>query len=154
MWHARVIPRSALGLRPGFGFERRGFERLVEALWDGFALPAAPAPVFAPALDVVETEAEIRVTAELPGLEERDFEVSVHGDVLSIRGEKRGERAEERRGGRHVESVCGSFQRSIRLPFEPAAEGVKAAYRRGVLEITVPRPAEAGPQIRTIPVTS
>ena len=109
---------------------------------------------FVPSVDVDETEDEIRVSAELPGLDEEDFEVLIEGDVLSIRGEKGHGLDNESQGHRHLESSYGSFHRRFRLPFEVDADAVKAKYRNGLLEVAVAKPAEDEPAVRTIPVTT
>jgi HSP20 family protein len=154
-----LVPRALRHLRPaqrGLGWS--GLDRLFDELWSGFAAfpePAAPGVAdFAPRVDVRETEKEIRVYAELPGLEEKDFEVTLEGDVLSIRGERKDEREDEREGFLQVESARGSFRRDLRLPFEADADAVQATYARGVLEIAIPKPEQAQPRSRTIPVTA
>lgn len=130
------------------------FERLFDELAGDFGLGAAPAlREFSPRIDVVETDDELRVSAELPGLEEKDFEVVLENDVLTLKGEKRSERDEERGGLRHVETSSGSFRRAFRLPFEVDPDAVKAAYKHGVLTVTVAKPVQAKSQTRTIPVT-
>jgi HSP20 family protein len=132
-----------------------GIERLFDELW-GAAQPAratARAAEFTPRMDVEETPEAIRVTAELPGLEDKDFEVLLEGDVLAIKGERRDEQKEERKGFYHLERRSGSFRRALRLPFEPAPESLRATYKSGVLTIEVPKPEEKSKQ-RTIPVTT
>ncbi len=157
MTYVSLIPRRAAhrGLRP-FGLQAAGLDRLFDEVWSGLrgrAL-ADPAPRFSPRIDVEETEESIRFTAELPGLEEKDFEVTLEGDVLSIRGEKRDESEPQGEGSLWRETVRGTFRRAFQLPFEVDPDGVEACYARGVLQITVPRPEEARPQVRTIPVTA
>jgi len=71
---------------------------------------------------VLEREGEYVVTAELPGLEEKDFQVEVHGNVLTLRGEKRSEQAGEREGRHFTERVYGAFRRGIELPVEVQSE--------------------------------
>jgi HSP20 family protein len=109
---------------------------------------------FAPRVDVSETDEEFRVTAELPGLDEGDFEVSLEEDVLTIKGEKKVEEEEERKGYTHVETSRGSFHRAFRLPLEVDPESVTASYKQGVLTVTLPKPPEAQRQPRVIPVTA
>ncbi|MCZ7620638.1 MAG: Hsp20/alpha crystallin family protein [Myxococcota bacterium] len=93
-------------------------ERALENLWRGSGAPtsATPAGHFAPRIDVVERAAEYLVTAELPGLEEKDFQLEVHGNVMILTGEKRTEHEEERKGWRWSERSYGNFRRSIQLP--------------------------------------
>ena len=124
-----IIPRrTRRSLNPVL---RAGFpvDRLFEDLWGGFdAAPPAPA-AFTPRLDVKESEAEYVVTAELPGLEEKDVEISLEDDVLTIRGEKRAEHTDENAGYKHVETVTGRFERRLALPTEVDAESVSARSR-------------------------
>ncbi len=110
---------------------------------------AVQAPVFAPRLEVVERENEYVVTAELAGVEEKDFQVEVHGSVLTLRGEKRNENAEET--ARHVaERVYGAFHRAIELPVEVASDKASATFKNGVLSVTLPKAETA--KVRHIPV--
>jgi HSP20 family protein len=137
----------------------RGFDDLFDEFWRGFGLapswPVERGPRdFTPRLNVRETDEEIVVSAELPGLEEKDFDLSLEDDILTIKGEKRSESEEEREGYRHVETVSGSFQRRLRIPCEVDAEKVKATYKNGVVTVVLPKPPEARPQVRAIPVTT
>jgi HSP20 family protein len=95
-----------------------------------------------PHMDVSETENEVRVCAELPGVSDKDVEVTLNDDVLTIRGEKKSERKEEKENYHFSERSFGSFQRSIRLPFPADAGKVKANFDNGVLTITLPKGQE------------
>ncbi len=134
----------------------RGFDDLFDELWRGFGVaPVSGAlPGFTPRIDVRETDEEITVTAELPGLEEKDFEVLIEDDVLTLKGEKRAEHEEEREGLRHLETRSGSFQRRLRLPEGVDTDAVKATFKNGALTVSLPRREEARPQVRTISVTA
>jgi HSP20 family protein len=127
----------------------------VDGLWRDFGItPAASPAAFNPRIDVSETDEELRICAELPGLEEKDFEVTLDADVVTIAGEKRVE-AEADSGGVHrVERSRGAFRRAFRVPFEPAADGVSARFANGVLTVTLSKPESSRPQTRTIPVTT
>lgn len=96
---------------------------------------------WAPAIDVVENKKEIHVKAELPGLEEKDINVQVEGDVLTISGEKKEERREESKEKNYLfcERTFGSFSRSIRLPEGVKTDEINARFKNGVLEIDIPR---------------
>ena len=149
-----IIPRRAR--RSVHPVLRAGFpvDRLFEDFWGGFdAAPLAPA-AFTPRLDVKESDAEYVVTAELPGLEEKDVEISLEDDVLTIRGEKRAEHTDENAGYKHVETVTGRFERRLALPTEVDAESVSATSKNGIITITLPKRAEAQPSTHTIPVTT
>jgi HSP20 family protein len=89
------------------------------------------------------------VTAELPGLEEKDF--GGHDSVLTLRGEKRSEQAGEREGQHFTERVYGAFRRGIELPVEVQSDKASASFKNGVLAITLPK-SDAS-KVRSIPVT-
>jgi HSP20 family protein len=103
-----------------------------------------------------ETDDEIRVTAELPGLTDKDVDVSVSGDQITIKGEKKSEKEEksEEKGREfhRVERMSGSFHRSMRLPFEIDADKVNADVKNGVLTVTIPKPAEVVAKTKKIEV--
>ena len=92
--------------------------------------------------EVSETGAELRVVAELPGVEDKDVSVELVGDVLTIKGEKR--TGEERKDESYhlAERRYGTFSRTLRLPFAAEADKVQATFRNGVLTVTVPKPTE------------
>ena len=138
----------------------RSFDDLFDNLCCGFetAAPAWPvgktAHAFTPRVNVRETDEDIVVSAELPGLEEEDFDISLEDDVLTVKGEKHSEHEEKREGFQHVETVSGSFERRLRLPCEVDADKVKATYKNGVVTVVLPKQPEARPQVHTVPITS
>jgi HSP20 family protein len=93
-------------------------------------------------MNVSETDKEIRITAELPGVTEQDIDVSLDDDVLTIRGEKRFERTDEKENFHFVERSYGTFQRSVRLPYAVDQEQVQAHCENGVLTVTLPKTAQ------------
>lgn len=99
--------------------------------------------VFSPTIDVADKETEIEVTAELPGMEEKDIDVTVDEHGLSLRGEKRQERKEERDNYYRMERSFGSFQRYVPLASAVDREKVKARFKNGVLKIHLPKTGEA-----------
>lgn len=103
---------------------------------------SAPSSLLAPHMDVSETEKEIRIQVELPGVNENDVELALNDDVLTIRAEKKQERKEEREGVHISERSFGTFQRAIRLPYQIDAEKVQARFENGVLHVTVPKTPE------------
>jgi len=105
-----------------------------------------------PSTDVTETDKEIEITAELPGLEEKDVQVNFADGVLTIRGEKKAEKEEKDKNYRLVERSYGAFERSIALPDGVKPEDVKATIAKGVLTVKVPKPAPA--QAKKIEVKS
>jgi HSP20 family protein len=96
-----------------------------------------------PAIDVVEGEKAYRVTAELPGLAERDIEVTMDRDLLTIKGEKKEEHEEKEKGYFLSERHFGSIQRSLRLPEGIDDSKIEARFENGVLTVTLPKTAEA-----------
>ena len=95
-------------------------------------------------MNVSETENEIRITAELPGVTEQDIDISLDDDVLTIRGEKKFEQSQggEKENFHFVERSYGTFQRSLRLPYPIDPEQVRASFDNGVLTITLPKTAQ------------
>jgi HSP20 family protein len=107
---------------------------------------------FTPRVDVEEDEKEVRVTAELPGMDAKDIDISIHRDVLTLRGEKSSEH-EEKKGQYHrIERSYGSFERQIPLGMEVDAGKAEAEYKNGVLTVTLPKPAGEAAKTRRIKV--
>ena len=121
----------------------------VDRLFDGFSRGFGGFPSFPttrelmPSMDVSETDKEIEITTELPGLEEKDIQLNLADDVLTIRGEKKNEREETKKDYHLVERSYGSFTRSVQLPNGVNADNIKAVMSKGVLKVTVPKPAPA-----------
>jgi len=92
-----------------------------------------------PAMDMKENDNEVSVSVELPGLSKSDIKVSVKNDVLSITGEKKAEKTEEKENVHRVERTYGYFKRSVALPVEVDSEKVKASFKDGVLKVTLPK---------------
>ncbi|MBN1140044.1 MAG: Hsp20/alpha crystallin family protein [Anaerolineae bacterium] len=108
--------------------------------WRGWGEQAL---AFNPQVDVVEDEKEIHVSAELPGMDENDIDVSLSQGVLTIKGEKRHEKKDEGKNYYRLERSYGSFQRSIPLPAEVNEDKVEATFKNGVLTVTLPKTAAA-----------
>ncbi len=126
---------------------------------DGF-FKGAPGS-FLPNVDVSETDKEIRIVAELPGVERKDIDVTLVGNQLTIKGEKRSEHEEkgekDEKSGRQyrrVERRFGSFERTLALPYHVDQSAVAADFKDGVLTVTVTKPAEAATKARKIEITS
>ena len=98
---------------------------------------------WSPAVDLHEDKDKLSVKAELPGMKKEDIDVSLHGDTLSISGERKHE--EERKEGEHYRSerYFGRFQRSIQLPHAVDGNKIEASYRDGILTVTLPKTEEA-----------
>jgi HSP20 family protein len=101
---------------------------------------------FVPAVDIYEDEHTIQLKLEVPGIEEKDLDVKVENNVLTVSGERKFEKEEKEENFRRVERRYGSFSRSFTLPNSVNAEDVKADYSNGVLKITLGKRAEAKPK--------
>lgn len=112
-------------------------------------MPVGPAM---PATDLVEHDKEFEITAELPGMEEKDIEINVTRDMLTVKGEKREEKEEKKKDYYMSERSYGSFHRSFRLPDGVDRDKIDAKYEKGVLTITLPKTTEAQKQERKIPI--
>jgi HSP20 family protein len=107
-----------------------------------------------PAVDVSEGEKAYIIAAELPGTEEKDIEVSVSGDVLVLKGEKKHEKEERKKNFYLSERSYGSFQRAFRLPETVNRDQIAAQFAKGVLTVTLPKTADAQKQQKKIEIKS
>jgi HSP20 family protein len=136
---------------------QRDLDRMFEDLWQNFDLPAfgrfeRERSMITPRLDLHETENEIVVTAELPGMEEKDVEVVLGDNVLTIKGEKKAEHEEKEKGYAYSERSYGSFERRIPIDTEIVSDKVDAAFKSGVLTVTLPKKPEARKHFKRVPV--
>jgi HSP20 family protein len=136
----------------------REVNRLFDDFWRDFSLPGFGSfGAFGrgawPRLDIAETDKEVRVTAELPGLEEKDVELTLTETLLTLRGEKRSE-TEDGEGVHLTERIYGAFERTIPLGAEIDRDRVKASFKNGVLTIVLPKTASAQEQSKRIPITT
>jgi HSP20 family protein len=106
----------------------------------------------APAINVAETKDAFEVTVELPGVDEKDIKVSLDNNQLVISGEKKAESTKEEKDWHVEERSYGSFYRSMSLPFEPEAGAVDAHFDKGVLHLTIKKPAKAIKTTKTIDI--
>ena len=132
----------ARGDNPFFSLQRQ-IERLFDDFTRGFPTLGNGKMELLPSMDVTETDKEIEITAELPGLEEKDVQINVADNLLTIRGEKQAEREEKDKNYRLVERSYGSFERTLELPKGVNADAIKANIAKGVLTVTVPKPVPA-----------
>ena len=96
-----------------------------------------------PKVDVAETESDITVKAEIPGIDPKDVDISITGDILTLKGEKKEEKENTGKCYHRVESSYGSFKRVINLPVSVDVDKVKAEGKNGLLEITLPKKEES-----------
>jgi HSP20 family protein len=136
------------------------FEQAMNEVFDGF-WPALETPASRPAnglrgwmprLDVAETEKEIMVTAELPGLDEKNVNVNVSGDQLVISGEKLSDKDDRKKTWHRIERSYGSFQRVLPLYAEIDRNAIKASFKKGVLSVILPKTVKAQESVRKIPI--
>jgi HSP20 family protein len=97
----------------------------------------------APAVDITQTDKGYEIMAELPGMEDKDIEVKLANGVLTIRGEKRGEKEEKNKDYHLRERSFGSFERSFQVPENIDTDKISAVFKKGVLTIMLPKSAEA-----------
>ena len=109
---------------------------------------------FSPDVEIEETDTELRLSVEIPGMDEKDIDVSLQPDSISIRGEKREEQEKESEGRKWTERSYGRFERRIPLPCEVEADKAEAKLRKGVLAISLPKSAQAREKARTIAISS
>ena len=95
-----------------------------------------------PAVDVSETKDSLIVKAEIPGMESKDIDISLSGDLLTIKGEKKQKTEEKKENYHRIETHYGAFSRTIRVPVSVNSEKIKASYDNGVLKITLPKKEE------------
>jgi HSP20 family protein len=145
---AQQSPQALRRFSP-FAFLQQEIDRVFDK-FDGFNARTWPTAFaergFSPSMEVVETDNAIEVTTELPGLDEKDVEISVADGMLTIRGEKKTEKDERKKSYRLIERSYGAFERAIAVPEGVDASKVKAKMSKGVLKVEVPKPAAAKAQ--------
>ncbi|MFZ5998454.1 MAG: Hsp20/alpha crystallin family protein [Nitrospirota bacterium] len=107
---------------------------------------------FTPRVDVSETDKEIKVSAELPGMDEKDIEVTLNKDSLTIKGEKKEEKEDKGKNYYRIERSYGSFSRTIPLPLEVETDRAEATFKKGVLTVTLPKTAKAIKETKKIAI--
>jgi HSP20 family protein len=125
----------------GGGLWRSPFRRSFFDIEPGWRSQSAMSVM--PAVDVTETDKAYEITAELPGLDEKNIEVKVADGVLTIKGEKQEEKEEKKKDYYMSERSFGSFQRSFQVPSGVDADKIEASFKKGVLTVTFPKSAEA-----------
>lgn len=151
----RVRPREEDSL---MGLQRR-MNRLFEDFFgdwgmEPFAGFGQTGREFLPSIDVAETDKEITVTAELAGMDQKDVELTLNDDILTIRGEKKQESEHKDAKSYHKECSYGAFTRSIQLPAEVDQDKVKAEFKKGVLKIQLPKIAAEASKAKKIDIQS
>ena len=126
------------------------FQRLFDDVFRGFSMPAIAGAaggglgglggLMMPQMDVRETENALRIAVEMPGVSPDEVEIQLDDDLLTIRGEKKLERRDDRENMHFTERAYGTFQRILRLPFKVDPTQVQARFDNGVLTVTLPKP--------------
>lgn len=111
-----------------------------------------PSEKWLPAVDILEKEGNLILRVEVPGVNEKDIDLKLEGNVLTLKGEKKQEHEEERNNYHRMESFYGSFSRSFTLPDTVDRDHIKADYKNGILTVTIPQKPEVRP--REIPVSA
>ncbi len=152
--------RQEAGRDPFLAF-RHSMDRLMEEFFRGFDMwPPSIRGLspfewrtdsFAPRVDVKDEDSKIVIEAELPGMTEKDVEVSLSGDSITIRGEKKRETEEEENYYR-LERAYGSFERTLPLPADVELDKAEAKFKNGVLSVLLPKTKEALAQKKKIPI--
>ena len=143
------MPRDLMEWRPFREVSR--LRREMDRLWDDYFGSGRrglqpPQAEFAPVVDVKETAEAVVVKAEVPGMDAKDINISVTGEVLTIKGEKKSEREEKEENYHVVERSYGSFSRSLALPGAVDLDKIEAKYDKGVLTVTCPKKEEVKPK--------
>ena len=125
--------------------------REVDRMWEDFFGPRGWGlrpweGEWAPAIDVSETADKVEIKAEVPGIDPKEINITLTGDVLTIKGEKKSEREETKESYHLVERSYGSFSRSLTLPAAVEVEKIDARYEKGVLTVTCPKKEEVKPK--------
>jgi HSP20 family protein len=144
-----LVPFREAGalMRPGFGLF--GLHREIDRLFNEFAQGAGPGGTLAnivPNIEISETDKAIEVSAEMPGLERKDVEISIDDDTLTIRGEKKVEENQKDKNVQLSERSYGVFLRVLQLPSGIDPSNVQATMSNGILKITIPKPAKSEPK--------
>jgi len=137
-----------------FAMMQREMNRIFDSVNRNWGLGAFPefTGSFMPRLDVTEDSKAFTVTAELPGMSDKDIDLSLSGDTLTIRGEKKEEKEEKNKNYYYSERSYGTFLRSIPLPRQVETDKVSASFKKGVLTITLPKTAAAVDSTKKISV--
>lgn len=167
-----LVPKIARGRDPvparqGEHEPLRDFQREMNRLFDDFFTDfplapnwghwghgALPAMAFSPRVDVSETDSEVKVSAEMPGMDEKDISVEMGEGSITVRGEKKAEEEDKGKNWYRREQLSGYFNRVIPLPANVQGEKAKAKFKKGVLTITVPKQPDDEAKRMTIRIES
>lgn len=129
----------------GFGFPEKSF-------WSD--LPATQTGWLKPTCDIAANDKEYTITAELPGVDEKNIELELVNDTLKIKGEKKQETEEKEKNYYRVERSYGSFQRTLTLPEDSDRDKINATFKNGIMTITIPRKTTGKPPAKKIDINA
>jgi HSP20 family protein len=149
----KSVPAKHEGYNP-FSLLRQEMNTLFDNFFRGFETEPFKGRfgAFSPSIDVKESDKEISVNAELPGMDDKDIDIYLTRDSLSIKGQKKEEKEDKGKDYYRMERAYGSFSRTIPLPSEIDLDKVKAEFKKGILTVTLPKTAKAIKETKKIPV--
>jgi HSP20 family protein len=153
-----LLPRLWRDERHPLSSLRDEMDELFESWTKDFGFPQMswPAAEVCPRMNVCETDNEMQITAELPGVDQKDIEITLIGGDLVIKGEKKAETDEKKdergRSYHRIERSFGSFQRRLSLPYDIDADKVEASFKDGVLSLTLPKPPEVQKAVKKVEI--
>ena len=152
---SKDVPQQREEFNP-FSLLHREMNRLFDSFSRGFEIDPLETRlgVFSPSVNVIEGVKDIKVTAELPGMDEQDIDVSITKDALTIKGEKKREKEEQGKNYYRMERSYGSFTRTVPLPVEVDTTKVKAQFKKGILTVTLPKTAKSLKERKKIQIKS
>lgn len=155
-WNREKVPVRLEGRENPFHMLQQEMNRMFDRFLSDFSLDPYEDRIesYWPRADVRESEKEITVSAELPGLQQKDIDISISDDVLTLRGEKKIEKEAKEKNYYRMERSYGSFHRQIPLPAEVESENVEAVFKNGVLTIHLPKKPEAQRKSKSISIKS
>ena len=134
------MPRLVLWKNQEIDRMRRDMDRLVSRIWDDFRMPLQPGVVKGvPSINISETETDVIIQAEIPGVDPEDLDVSLIENIMTIRGETREAQVRESENVHTMERRYGKFSRTLQLPCKVLIDDIKATYKKGILTISMPK---------------
>lgn len=164
-WASKRLPIHREEQHPIYSLQRDmnrlfdNFFREQGGLWEGFGeFPSRTTEHLwndvTPRIDMSETDKELLLKVDLPGMTEKDVDISLNRDVLTISGEKKQEKEQNEKGWYRMERQYGSFSRSIPLPYEIETDRAEALYKNGVVTIKLPKLVTQSKSTKSIPIKS
>jgi HSP20 family protein len=149
-----MSPARSGGEEDPFAMMRREMDRMLESFSRDWTMPAVAAGFSSPKVDVAESAKGLEISAELPGIDQKDIQLDLADGVLTIKAEHQEEKEEkdEKKHYHLIERSRGSYLRRFAIPFEPDADKVNASFDKGVLKVMVPRSKAAEKNVKKIKI--